>query len=153
MERSRQTGPGDATILTLVSEIATIDQLLHARLQKSLPKGMAVSHFTVLNHLAVSASEKTPAQLARSFNLTKGALTNTLAKLEAAGSVHIRPDWDDGRRKFVSISPAGRRTLAHASSAVEPVFNEILKTIDPEELRAALPLLRKLRQSLASPVG
>jgi predicted dehydrogenase len=35
-------------------------------------------------------------------------MTNTLAKLEWAGHVHIRPDWDDARRKLVSISPSGR---------------------------------------------
>ena len=69
---------------------------------------MELSHFMALNHLARASSERTPAQLADRFHVTRGAMTNTLSRLEAAGHVHIRPDWDDARRKLVSISPAGR---------------------------------------------
>ena len=95
--------------VALFSEILTADQLVRNRLSKVLPKGMEISHFSVLNHLARAGSERTPAQLANSFPVTRGAMTNTLGKLEWAGYIHIRPDWDDARRKMVAISPAGRR--------------------------------------------
>ena len=98
----------DPLAVTLFSEIFTADQLARNRLSRALPRGMELSHFSVLNHLARLSEERTPAQLARSFHLTRGAMSNTLAKLEWAGHVHVRPDWDDARRKFVSISPAGR---------------------------------------------
>ncbi len=45
-------------------------------------------------------------------------MTNTLGKLEWAGYVHIRPDWDDARRKFVAISPAGRAARDAAIAAI-----------------------------------
>ena len=98
----------DALAVSLFSEILMADQLARSRLSKALPKGMELSHFSVLNHLAHSGAERTPAQLAKSFHVTRGAMTNTLTKLEAAGNVHIRPDWDDARRKLVTISRAGR---------------------------------------------
>lgn len=148
-ETGSRTTTTSAAMLALVSEIATVDQLIRARLQKALPKGMEVSHFSVLNHLASTASERTPAQLSRTFHVTKAAMTNTLTKLEAAGSVHIRPDWDDGRRKFVAISPAGRRALEHATSAIEPTFLEIAGDLSAEEIKSALPVLRKLRTRLS----
>ena len=94
--------------VALFGELFVADQLARNRISKVLPKGMELSHFSVLNHLARVGDERTPAQLARSFHVTRGAMTNTLAKLEWAGHVHIRPDWDDARRKFVSISPAGK---------------------------------------------
>lgn len=97
----------DDLAVALFGELFMADQLARARLTKALPKGMELSHFSVLNHLSRSAEERTPAQLARAFHVTRGAMTNTLAKLEWAGHVHIRPDWDDARRKFVAISPAG----------------------------------------------
>ena len=48
------------------------------RLTRVLPKGMEISHFSVLNNLAWHDGEKTPAQLAETFNVTRGAMTNTL---------------------------------------------------------------------------
>ena len=45
-------------------------------------------------------------------------MTNTLAKLEWAGHIHIRPDWDDARQKFVAISPSGRAARDAAVAAV-----------------------------------
>ena len=89
----------------LFSEIFIADQLARNRLAKALPKGMEISHFSVLNHLAHLGDERSPAQLAKIFHVTRGAMTNTLNRLEWAGHVHIRPDWEDARRKKVSISP------------------------------------------------
>lgn len=135
--------------VTLFSEVFSVDQLARSRLSKALPKGMEISHFSVLNHLARAQDEKSPAQLARAFNVTRGAMTNTLAKLEAAGHVHIRPDWDDARRKFVAISPAGRAARDAALAAVAPIILDAVNEIGPEKVRAALPVLRELRQRLS----
>ncbi|PWE31951.1 MarR family winged helix-turn-helix transcriptional regulator [Pararhodobacter marinus] len=124
------------------------DQLARARLSKVLPKGMELSHFSVLNHLARKQEERTPAQLAKSFHVTRGAMTNTLSKLEAAGHIHIRPDWDDARRKFVSISPSGRQARDAALQAIAPVIGKLANKIGIEKLRATLPVLRDLRLEL-----
>ena len=94
--------------ISLFSEVLTVDQLLRLQLAKVLPKGMELSHFSVLNHLAHINIERTPGQLAKSFHVTRGAMTNTLRRLEASGYVHIRPDWDDARKKRVAISSSGR---------------------------------------------
>ena len=98
------SNPSDNLAVTLFSEILMVDQLARASVAKAMPKGMELSHFSVLNHLARVGSERSPAQLAKTFHLTRGAMTNTLGKLEWAGWVHIRPDWDDARRKMVSVS-------------------------------------------------
>ena len=124
------------------------DDAARARLSKVLPKGMELSHFSVLNHLARKQEERTPAQLAKSFHVTRGAMTNTLSKLEAAGHIHIRPDWDDARRKFVSISPSGRQARDAALQAIAPVIGKLANKIGIEKLRATLPVLRDLRLQL-----
>jgi len=139
----------DPLAIALFSEIAATDQMARTRFSRALPKGMELSHFTVLNHFAHLGGEKTPAQLARIFHLTKGAMTNTLSKLETAGYVHIRPDWDDARRKFVSISPAGRAARDEAVRAIAPVFDDAVESLGSENIRAALPFLRDLRMLLA----
>jgi DNA-binding MarR family transcriptional regulator len=134
--------------IALFSELLTADQLVRNRLSKVLPKGMEISHFSVLNQLARAGDERTPAQLAKSFHVTRGAMTNTLSKLEWAGYVHIRPDWDDARRKMVAISPAGRQARDAALAAISPMISELVSELGEDKVRAVLPILRELRLKL-----
>jgi DNA-binding MarR family transcriptional regulator len=75
-------------------------------------------------------------------------MTNTLNKLELAGYVHIRPDWDDARRKMVAISPAGRQARDAALAGMEPLIRDIVDNLGDERVRSALPILRELRLRL-----
>ena len=136
----------DETAIALFGELFMADQLARNRISKALPKGMELSHFSVLNHLAGLSDERTPAQLAKAFHVTRGAMTNTLAKLEWAGHVHIRPDWEDARRKFVGISPAGRAARNAAVASVAPLIGDVVVALGPEKLRAVLPALREIRR-------
>ena len=138
----------NALAIMLFSELLTADQLLRNKLGRVLPKGMEISHFSVLNYLASTSSERTPAQLAKSFHLTRGAMTNTLGKLERAGYIHIRPDWDDARRKQVAISPAGRSARDVALAGIGPVIEKLVTEMGGDKLRLALPILRDLRLKL-----
>lgn len=138
----------DPLAVSLFSEIITVEQLARTAVARVLPKGMEVSQFAVLNHLAHTGLERSPAQLAKSFHLTRGAMTNTLGKLEWAGWVHIRPDWDDARRKMVSISPAGLNARNAALDAITPLIADVVDTVGAEKVRAALPVLRELRLKL-----
>lgn len=135
--------------VTLFSEILTVDQLARANVARVLPRGMELSHFSVLNHLAHAGGERTPAQLAKTFHLTRGAMTNTLGKLEWAGWVHIRPDWDDARRKMVAISPAGLQARDAALAAMTPVIAGLVERVGAEKVRSVLPVLRELRLQLS----
>jgi len=134
--------------VALFSEILTNEQLIRNRLSRVLPKGMEVSHFSVLNHLARNNDESSPAQLAKNFHVTRAAMTNTLSKLDWAGYVHIRPDWDDARRKWVSISPAGNRAREVAIAAITPMITEMVSDLGEDKVKAVLPVLRDLRLRL-----
>lgn len=136
--------------IALFSEVLMADQLARTQLTKALPKGMELSHFSVLNHLAHVNEEKSPAQLAKVFHVTKGAMTNTLSKLEWAGHVHIRPDWEDARRKMVAISPAGRRARETALQAISPIIEQAVSNIGEDRVRSALPVLRELRREMVN---
>lgn len=135
--------------VSLFSEILAVDQLARLSVARVLPKGMELSHFSVLNHLAHSGAERSPAQLAKTFHLTRGAMTNTLHKLEWAGWVHIRPDWDDARRKMVSISPSGQAARNAALAAIAPVIAEVVANVGEDRVRSALPVLREMRLKLS----
>ncbi len=135
--------------ILLFGEIFGMDQILRNRLGKVLPKGMEISHFSVLNHLAWRGVERSPAQLAETFHVTRGAMTNTLAKLGWAGYIHIRPDWDDARRKMVTISPAGRQACKAALSQITPMITQVVEELGDDKVRAALPIIRELRRQMS----
>ncbi|MEP1767295.1 MAG: MarR family transcriptional regulator [Sulfitobacter sp.] len=143
------TTTSNTLAILLFSEILGTDQILRTRLSKVLPKGMEISHFSVLNHLAWREVERSPAELAETFHVTRGAMTNTLNKLEWAGHIHVRPDWDDARRKMIAISPAGRRACEAALSSIAPMITEVVDQLGEEKTRAALPILRELRLKLS----
>ena len=120
---------------------------------KILPKGMELSHFAVLHQLANINAERTPAQLAKSFHVTRGAMTNTLAKLEIAGYIHIRPDWEDARRKLVALSQAGYKARNTALESVSPVISALIEDLSARKVKTILPALRDLRQQLEAQSG
>ncbi len=138
----------DDLAVALFGELFMADQLARNRISKVLPKGMELSHFSVLNHLARIGEERSPAQLARAFHVTRGAMTNTLARLEWAGHIHIRPDWEDARRKLVVISPSGRAARDSAVATVVPLIAEVAQAVGADRVRALLPVLRELRIKL-----
>jgi len=107
--RNLMSDETDSLAVALFSEILTVDQLARNLVARALPKGMELSHFSVLNHLARTTSEKTPAQLAKTFHLTRGAMTNTLRKLEVSqlGADKVRPILPVLRDLRIELSEQG----------------------------------------------
>lgn len=141
----------DPITFTVLTEVRAIEQLVNGRLQRALPDGLELSQFAVLNHFTHTGGEKSPAQLARAFQLTKGAMTNTIKRLEARGLVRIRDDDTDGRKKLVSVTEAGRAVRDEALEALAPVFADIADGVGKERLRVMLPYLREFRVALGRP--
>ena len=138
----------DMNLLIMLSEIATIEQLARNKLDNALPKDLNISSFSVLNHFSGSRAEKTPLQLARSFHVTKGAMTNTLNKLEKQGYIHVRPDWNDARKKCVSISQSGIDARNNAMKSIKPILDEIIQKTDHMTKKSLLGDLRNFREAI-----
>ena len=146
------TKPRDSLATELFSELFMAEQLARHQLARALPKGMELSQFSVLNHLSGTTDSRTPAQIARTFNLTKGAITNTLRKLEWAGHINVNPDWDDARRKLITISPSGRTARNSALEKIAPIAENLLTKVGSDELRKVIPVLRDLRIKLSEKI-
>ncbi|MEQ9054702.1 MAG: hypothetical protein RLO38_08355, partial [Roseovarius confluentis] len=54
-------------------------------------------------------------------------------------------DWEDARRKFVSISPSGLKARDAAISAITPIVAGVGEAIGAENVRSVLPILREMR--------
>ncbi|MBY0567863.1 MAG: MarR family transcriptional regulator [Hyphomonadaceae bacterium] len=131
------------------NEIAIIAQLSGAAFERVLPEGLSLAGFGVLNHFVrLARDEERPTQLARNFQVTKGAMTNTLQRLEAAGFITLSPDPEDGRGKIARITRAGRAAREQAIARIAPVLTDLLNAFPAAELKRVLPVLTKLRQTL-----
>lgn len=130
------------------NEIGIIAQLSGNKLERVLPEGMSLAQFSVLNHFCRIGGAWSPTRLAAAFQVTKGAMTNTLQRLEAQGFVVIRPDDDDARAKLVEITDAGRRARETGVRATGVIVAGLADLVPLSEVKAALPILEFVRKTL-----
>ena len=138
----------DPVHFRFMTEIAIIDQLASRLFERVMPEGLNMPQFTVLNHFVRLDRPSSPQRLAAAFQVTKGAMTNTLQRLEAKGLVSVAADPGDGRAKIVTITPAGRNARDTAIAALEPILKQLAGAFTAAEIAAALPLLVRMRQYL-----
>jgi DNA-binding MarR family transcriptional regulator len=139
----------DPIAFRLFNEIGIIEHLSRTEFERVLPEGLSAASFTVLNHFVrLNRSAASPSQLASAFQVTKGAMTNTLQRLEALGYVRLESNAADGRGKIVSITAPGRAAREEAIQRLAPMLARLLSEISEAELAAILPTLAKLRAIL-----
>jgi len=132
----------------MLTEIGIIEQLARNQLERTLPDGLKLSQFIVLTHLYRLGGEWSPLRLANALQVTKGAMTNTLNRLEKRGLVRISADPDDGRAKLVIITGEGRDTLAQCLEGIDPLLEDLSKNVSAKEITGIIPVLEKIRTYL-----
>jgi DNA-binding MarR family transcriptional regulator len=140
--------PDDPPLFALLNEIGIIEQLARNRFDAAQPDGLRLSQFIVLNHLVRLGDGTTPVALARAFQLAKGAITNTLHRLEERGFIRLAPDPADGRGKRVWLTEAGRARRQEAVAWAVHALADAGAAMPAETAAAMLPALRALRLHL-----
>ena len=145
MSAHKPTPPDTDTLFVLFNEIGIVNQLATTRFERALPAGLTPSQFSVLNNFVRLGGTRSPKQLADAFQVTKGAMTNTLDKLEQKGAINIAPDPADGRSKVVTITSKGKQLREQAIRSSGPAFADVASFIEPEALDQIIPFLKRLR--------
>ncbi|MEX3010049.1 MarR family winged helix-turn-helix transcriptional regulator [Hoeflea sp. TYP-13] len=138
----------DSTVFRFFLEISAIAQASDKLIDRALPHELKRAHFLVLDHLARDEANPTLLELARAMQVTKGAITNTMQRLEARGFVTVVPDEYDGRSKRAKLTGLGQIVRDDALRAVAPDILELAKTISAPDMIEALPLLERIRKYL-----
>jgi DNA-binding MarR family transcriptional regulator len=138
----------DPIAFRVFNEIGIISQLAGTMFERVMPDGMTLAQFTVLNHFARLGGVKSPNELARAFQVTKGTITSTLQKLEARGYIVIKPDPEDGRGKCVSMTAKGANARNAAITALSPLIAKLGAHETAASFPALLPPLMALREYL-----
>lgn len=138
----------DPTAFQVLNEIGIINQLSATAFERTMPDGMTMAQFSVLNHFVRLGGPRNQVDLARVFQVTKGAMTNTVGKLSGKGLVSVVDDPSDKRAKLVDITDAGRAMRSQCLERLAPRLAEVSEIATQGEWEAALPLLRRLRRWL-----
>lgn len=139
----------DRPDVALFHEIRQIEHYLRASIARELPEGLTYPQFEVLNHIAQRGDCVTPAGLAQALLMTKGAITNTLQRMEAEGLIAMLADVSDRRKKRVTVTPKGRQAHLRTMVGVKPKLDSLREGFTEREFRDALPLLKALSTFMA----
>jgi DNA-binding MarR family transcriptional regulator len=131
--------------IQVFDEIGMIECGVRTIVTRCLPVGLSYPQFEVMNYLARRGEGQTPAQIASALQMTPGAITNTLQRLEATGLAAVEPDAADRRKKRVAMTPAGRQAYQRAMAAIKPRMASLREGFTQKEFREVLPFLRALR--------
>ena len=136
--------PSDHPILQVFANIRFVNDAVQDAIAECLPEGMTVPQHEVRRLFDFRGDGLTPAEIAQSLHIPKSALTNTLQRLEANGFVRIEPCPEDGRKKQVWLTPAGRHTYVQSLAAIRPRMERLREAFTLEEFREALHFLKAL---------
>ena len=126
-------------------EISMIEYGVRTAITRALPVGLTYPQYEVLNLIARKGEDITPNGIATALQMTPGAITNTLQRLEAQRLITVEPCGVDRRKKRVRLTPGGRDAYARAMAAIRPKVEKLRDGFTQKEFREALPFLRALR--------
>lgn len=135
-------------LFNFFNEIGIINQLSSNLFERQLPQGLTLSQFSVLNNFVRLGGVRSPAQLANAFQVSKGAMTNTITKLEEKGCVVVNVSKLDGRKKEIRITSKGRALRNRSIKATASLQQAFAAGLDLDQLQTLMPQLRSIREYL-----
>jgi DNA-binding MarR family transcriptional regulator len=131
-EAERQWGlhgwPEQAPGMAVVTSIMRLQQIFLARANDVLrPFGLTFARYEVLMLLSFARHGALPlGKIGERLQVNAASVTNAVDRLESDGLVARRSNPDDGRGTLARLTPAGRRSAAAATGAMnEQVFSEL----------------------------
>jgi DNA-binding MarR family transcriptional regulator len=139
--------PVDLEVEGIVDRINGLRKRFHRMLDETLAEfGLGEGEWKALGHLRFAGPpyQRSVGQLARWADLSSGAMTNRLDRLEEAGLVLRVPDPDDRRGVLVELTEAGRKAWEDSVSAQAEKESLVAAALDKDEKRQLNALLRRL---------
>jgi DNA-binding MarR family transcriptional regulator len=140
--------PGvDLEVEGIVDRINGLRRRFNALLDATLKEhDLAEGEWKLLNHLQLSKPphRRSAGQLAKRAELSTGAMTNRLDRLEEAGLVRRLPDPEDRRGVLVELTEEGQRAWEKTLGVQAAKESLIAGALSKDEQRELNALLRKM---------
>src|ERR671934_1125519 len=137
----------DPEVEGLVDRIGGLSRRFHRALDETLADfGLDYAEYKLLGLLSREGEvyRSSPGKLARVMELSSGAMTNRLDRLEQAGLVRRLPDPDDRRGVLVELTPKGHTVWNESTGAEAQKEALIAGALNKNEKKQLNSLLRRL---------
>ena len=133
-------------IAQVLVALRTADRAICAQTSETLARyGLTTSQFGVLEALYANG-ELRVCELVRARLSTSGNMTVILRNMERDGYVQRRPDPDDGRSSFVSLTDKGRAVVSRIMPERLARMSHVVDGLDDAEQRELVELLGRIAQ-------
>lgn len=136
----------------LLLEMGRLGAAAGALCERSLPDGVSMAKFCILDYLAQRRADgkppSGPAQISRALGVTKAAVSQTLSRLTQNGLVALSEDPSDGRGKLVELTGKGEDMRIACLVRLRKPSAEASDLLSPEEWESLGALLGKLKPGL-----
>jgi DNA-binding MarR family transcriptional regulator len=140
--------PGiDLEVEGIVDRINGLRRRLNRMLDETLADfGLTDGEWKALNHLWLAGPpyRRPVGKLAKRAELSSGAMTSRLDRMEEAGFVRRIPDPDDRRGVLVELTDAGKKAWKESVKAQAAKESLIAAALNADEKRQLNALLRRL---------
>ena len=144
----------DLDVEGIVGRIASINHRIK-RAHEEVLRQHDLTHpdFSVLSRLRLGSEDgrSSPGELANQLELSSGAMTTRLDRLEEAGLIRRLPDPDDRRGVVVELTQAGKEKWDSAAEVQARREAFFARTLTKPEQKKLNDLLRKLLLALPEP--
>jgi len=106
--------------------------------------GLNGARIRILVEIAKAGGSLLPSALAGRIGVTKANISVLLVPLANEGYVRIADDPEDGRRRRVTLTPAGERLLLDTLPGNREVLGDLMSRLSDAEIGQLLELLGKL---------
>ncbi|HZQ82762.1 MAG TPA: MarR family transcriptional regulator [Gaiellaceae bacterium] len=137
----------DLEVEGIVDRIGGINRRIHNALKETLVEyDLTPEDWHVLSHLRLRKDGRpsTPGALARSLDLSSGAMTSRLDRLEKLGHIRRLPDPGDRRGVLVEMTPEGVTAWDAAATVQARKEAFFASALSPAEQKRLNALLRKI---------
>jgi DNA-binding MarR family transcriptional regulator len=137
----------DLEVETIVQRVQKLQRYIRRRMDETLADvGLAWSEWEVLGHLRLSGEpyRSSPGELAKHGEVSSGAMTARLDRLEERGFVRRLPDPDDRRGVLVELTDAGLEAYFAAVDVQAAKEAAIAQALTKQERAQLNGLLRKV---------
>jgi len=139
----------------LVKMVAVLTQLIadlnYGAFSTGLLSNLTMNQFICLNALA-ELENPTVSELAKTLNLAKPTVTNTVNTLVADGWVDKVQSMEDKRIFFLKVTRKGQKIISAHDEIHRSLARELTKPLSPDEVKQLMDLLGKIVESI-DPAG